>query len=468
MPLIEEIKKYKAWIIIPFSYLATRIIIFTTYWQASVKRGLGWDNFYNYAEPAHKVLAAQWHEICDWHPPLYYFFTSCLLYIVSNQWIIYSFQIIIGFICVILAYKISNLFFSKKISIAVSFLVAIEPFYAWHNFMLSSENLEAPFLLLAIYFLFKYFKVNNSKDFFISAIFFGLSALTRPNHLFLTIFLSLIILIISIFQKYLKYDFIRINKKKLLKNIIIFNLIFFFVIAPWIIRNKFVYNRYMFAGIMETNIYHYNLPFLMSAVENISYNDAVGKVKEQAVEDLGPNVGDKGDCTIFTNDELNQQFDYFKEKSNTYIKNNIFTYIEMHLIKTAPFYLQPGYFSMIRNYTGVAQKPDITGLLFRGNFSAIINYFLSNMNYSIIIYFLGVAFWGLCSLGLLIAVFYSFFRDRERFLFFLLSLMITFYIALMTSPFVSARYRLAVICLFFVPIVYLAVEFSKKFRNKIN
>ena len=57
---------------------------------------------------------AKFHEPCDWRPPLYYTFTSALLFLFKTQWSIYASQLFFAFMSLILGYKIIRLFFSEK------------------------------------------------------------------------------------------------------------------------------------------------------------------------------------------------------------------------------------------------------------------------------------------------------------------------------------------------------------------
>jgi MoaA/NifB/PqqE/SkfB family radical SAM enzyme len=103
--------------------------------------------------------------------------------------------------------------------------------------------------------------------------------------------------------------------------------------------------------------------------------------------------------------------------------------------------------------TGEFSKPDITGFILNGNWQGIFD-FIKQINLKLLTYLAGVALWGISSLALAIALIYSYFKDRDKLLFFIFAVMIILYTALMVSPFVLARYRLPVYVFFFSPLVY--------------
>ena len=456
-------KKYKSRVIILVVFAAARLVVFLTFWQASADKG-GWRNFYGSAQSALPALAMRFHEICDWHPPLYYFFTSAILYFFHSQWFIYLAQMFLAALTLFIGYKIAHLFFNKKIATAAVFMLAIEPFWAWNNWLLTSENLSTPLLLSGLYYFFRPIKYSgfSFKDIAASAVFLGLATLTRPNTLPLAIFLSVLLLCVFALKDKLKIaSLARIDFKKLLIFFAIFNAVFFAVLIPWMIHNKAVYGRFTLANILSTNIYYYNYPTLLAWQKNISQGDAQKIVYEQAGKDLGRNVGDQGNCMAFSKDELNSQFDYYENESKIQVLSDFASYIEMHLFRAIPFFFQPGYSDMVLAYTGQYDKPDITMGILQGNFFAIKNFF-STINFNLVLYMIGVLFWALCSFSAFAACVYSYFKDKEKFLFLFFSLAIILYNALVISPFVLARYRLPVYILFFIPLAYMMfVIFSK-------
>lgn len=452
------------------AFAAVRVVVFSTFWKASADKG-GWVNFYDQAQHARYALMNIFHHFCDWHPPMYFAVTSALLHLTQNNWSIYIFQIICGLVSVVLTYLIARMFFNERISLAAALMMAIEPFWAWHNFLLMTDNLYVPLFLAGFYFWFKFLKNGKYSSVMVSALIFGLTTLTRPNSLLLTLFLSFLLALIFIFREKLKIkNYLRINSfKKLFYCLFIFNGLFFLVLAPWAVRNKIVYDRFTIANIMSTNFYYYNLPPFVSWKEKISYQEAYDIYAKQADRDLGKHLGNSGfNCTFFTNEELNKQLDYYKNKANEVMLGNFPSYLTLHLIRTAPFFLQPGYFEMHSAYTGEFRKPDLTAALMSGNLAEIKG-FLKNINLKLIVYLTGVLLWGIISLVSFIALVFSY-KDKEKFLFAFFAMAVIIYSALLISPFVIARYRMPLYPFFFILTAYffLAVlpAIIKKIANK--
>ena len=66
------------------------------------------------------------------------------------------------FASLILGYKTIRLFFPEKIAFWATLIWAIEPFWAWQNFQLASENLYMPIFLAAMFCLFSFLKRKGS------------------------------------------------------------------------------------------------------------------------------------------------------------------------------------------------------------------------------------------------------------------------------------------------------------------
>jgi len=445
--------KYRSWLIIAAAFLAVRVSVFVTFWRASLDRG-GWQNFYNQAQPAVSVLLGIFHDYCDWHPPLYYFTTSVLLHWLGGEWLIYIMQVVLAFIALFIGYKLVRLFFSERISLAVTFLIAIEPYWAWHNFLLVSENLSIPLFLAGIYYFLKFFRFPQTRRLMISALLLGLSTLVRQNTSPLMAILPIFLILAYAFRRLLSLkELERINWRKIILGGLAFVLVFGAVISPILIRNKIVYQRLTLVNLLATNIYFYNLPALLSYQKQIPYAEAYDFIVKQADDALGENIGNQGDCLSVSLSEFNRELDYYSQTAKTYILNNFGDYLKVHLIRTVPFFFQPGYFEMWSAYTGEFSKPDITGFILNGNWRGILD-FIKQINLKLLTYLAGVALWGISSLTLALALIYSYFKDRDKLLFFIFSAMIILYTALMVSPFVLARYRLPVYVFFFSALVY--------------
>lgn len=460
--------QHKYWIFIIIAFILVRVLMFSTFWEASVDQG-GWQHFYGYAQPAPGVLSANFHETCDWHPPFYYAFVPLILFLFGSQLFIYAIHLLLAFLSLVLVYKIARLFFSEKTALIAVFLMAIEPFWAWHNFLLVSENLYIPVVLASFYFFFKGFlRFGQLRDVIYSALFFGLATLVRLNSLLLPAFLSFILILLFILKGKLRLtDYLpALSFKRFLLYIFIFNVVFLAVLAPWVIRNKIVYDRFTVANIISTNFYFYNLPALISLQKNISRAEAADLLIKKADRDLGRNiVAEKWNCNVFTNGEFKQHLNYYKTEASKYIFSNLSDYLPMYFIKAFPFFLQSGYFDIYSAYTGEYSKPNMTNLILSGDYAAMKE-FITEINLKLIIYLGGIIFWGITSLLVIIGLFYSYFRDKKRFAFMLFAASIILYSAFLSSPSVSVRHRLSITIFFFVPLAYIIIKLLDVWRNR--
>jgi len=446
----------RKWIWIIVAFVLVRVIVFSSFWEASADKG-GWNNFYAWSQPAQAALMQKFHEPCDWRPPLYYTFTSTALFLFKSQMSIYLFQLLLAFASLIIGYKIIRLFFSEKIAFWATLIWAIEPFWAWQNFQLASENLYMPIFLAAMFYLFNFFKQGTIRHIALASFFFGLAALTRPTALLMPAFISIVLIALFILRNKIKTDdaFFKKSVKEVVVLLLIFDALFLAILAPWVIRNKIIYDRFSFANLSAINVYYYNLPPLIAFQKNISYQEASDIIVAKAEKDLGPShiAAKNWDCSLFTNEEFNKHLDYYSSESNKYILRNLKDYLPLHLVKMAPFFADSGYFDMYSAYTGEYSKPDITAAFLKRDFKEIKKFF-TDLDFKKMIYIFGIFFWLIVFASLVAAVFYSFFKDKSKFLFFAFSLLLAFYTSFLTSPFNFARYRLPLYLFFFAAFIY--------------
>ena len=458
----------RKWILIIIAFVLVRVFVFSSFWIASADKG-GWNNFYAWSQPAQAVLMQKFHEPCDWRPPLYYTFTSSALFLFKDQLAIYLLQLLLAFASLILGYKIIRLFFSEKIAFWATLIWAMEPLWAWQNFQLASENLYIPIFLAAMFFLFSFLKKGAARHIMLASFFFGLASLTRPTALLMPAFISVVLIIFFILRGKIRTDdvFLKKSFKEIVIWLLIFNALFFAVLVPWIARNKIIYDRFSFVNLSAINVYYYNLPPLIAVQKNISYQEANDIIVAKAEKDLGPThvATSNWNCALFTTEELNRQLDYYSSESKKYILRNLKDYLPLHLVKMTPFFVESGYFDMYSAYTGEYSKPDITADFLKGDLREVKKFF-TGMDLKKTIYIFGIFLWLIIFASMVAAVFYSFFRDKSKFLFFATSVLLAFYTAFLTSPFNFARYRLPLYILFFTGFVYMVEKLWVIWKNK--
>lgn len=142
-----------------------------------------------------------------------------------------------------LIYLIAKELFDERIAFLAGILFALEPWGAFLAGTIMSEQIFLPIFVLAVYFFILYIKQNSNKFLYLSAGLLGISAITRPNALYIFPFFA-----IFIFFK--KNGFL-----KSLKTAGLASLIFLIVIAPWLIRNKIVLDTWQITTVQGFSLF---------------------------------------------------------------------------------------------------------------------------------------------------------------------------------------------------------------------
>ncbi len=185
------------------------------------------DAFYH-LEWANKILSGDLiGKEVFFRAPLYPYFLALILKITSGNLLLARFlQVSVGSVSVILVYFVSYRFFSRKVAISSSIIASIYAPLIYFN----CEFLIVPLIvfldLLIILSLYKALKTSTFRNWCITGLLTGLSAIARPNILLPALLLPL----------FLFFYF----KKKLLKNTFAFFVGIFLIIFPVFLRNYIV------------------------------------------------------------------------------------------------------------------------------------------------------------------------------------------------------------------------------------
>lgn len=460
------LKNHKKETIVFLICFAAKMLAFLIVVGLCLKFG-DWDFINKIAEPADKIFKGgiptfNFYEPGGWHPPLYYFFTALILNVFPYEWIIFLIQSFLVSISAVFVYKIGLIIFiphlsqnnqnyfekgegfssvnkGEKIAFWSAVLFGIEPYLSFETNTLGSDILGLFFFTFFVYFFIKYLKLGALKSIIISSIFLGLATLTRPSTLFMPLVIFFFLIVFWIFT--------RKSIFPILKYFLIFCVIFLLFIVPWMLVNKITYGEFVFSRLSKVNFYPYNAATFIAAKENISFGEARTRLEEKARLE-----------TEKTGEPLD---DYYSREAKKIIFSDPVFYAKLHLIKSVPFLLQPGYEIMMHGY-GVPYKPDrpdLTLLFMQKNFSAILK-FITNVDIATVLYLAGLLFWGILNILLIAAFIKSFKQDKMIFLIFLFFILTIIYHALLYGTIAIARYRLPLYFMFFMPAVY--VIFSQK------
>ena len=187
--------------------------------------------------PLDTIEALAWGSKLDWgyskHPPLSAFAVELFYKIFGSQdWAYYLLSQIFIIISFIVIFKLSEDFFNNKLFALISILL-LEGIY-FYNFTSPEFNVnvsQIPFWALSIFFSWRCFKHNQTKDFILLGVFFGLGILSK--YLFTYLMLGTLSLFIYLLFK----------KKIHILNIFITGVITFIILIPhivWLFDNSFL------------------------------------------------------------------------------------------------------------------------------------------------------------------------------------------------------------------------------------
>jgi len=163
-------------------------------------------------------------------PPLYayyiYFFSTFGLEDQSYILIILFSQVLLASISVAIFYKISEIFFSKKISLSISLLYSLFPLHVYACSQISSISLQTFLTVLFIYLFFQFIEKKSSLLIFAVSFIGGLIILLRQEFV--------AVLVLSLIYAFIFY-------KVRLKEIFLILLISLITISPYLIRNIIVF-----------------------------------------------------------------------------------------------------------------------------------------------------------------------------------------------------------------------------------
>jgi len=219
------------------------------------KAMLGWDFLDNTLRtPGYPAFIAVFYWLFGVNPP-----------------IIYAIQLILTVFSVYMTYRVTNLFFSAKISSLAALLLAIDPHYILFSFNLLSEALFVPVILIVIYYLILFFRTSKIKYLILVSVFMAISAYVRPVTLYLAP---------AMLPLFLMMGKGSISTK--LKTWGVMAMIFYVLLSPWYLRNYTKFDSWSFCTTGG-----YNILYVYAA--SIEYSRGGGNMEEVWMK-FGQNV----------------------------------------------------------------------------------------------------------------------------------------------------------------------------------
>ncbi|KAB2880347.1 glycosyltransferase family 39 protein [bacterium] len=167
-------------------------------------------------------------NLITFRPPLYTFFYTGMLFLFGDHSFLFIMvQSIIGATLPVLIFLIGRYVWDSKTASIAAVIACVYPHFLTRAGNVSDDNLFMPFLCLGILFLLRSLKTSTFYDTFFSALFIGLSLMTRQT----------IILFIPLIVLYLLFQ----NRRRHFIHTSFFAAISFFMLLPWLI---FHYSKY--------------------------------------------------------------------------------------------------------------------------------------------------------------------------------------------------------------------------------
>lgn len=304
---------------------------------------------------------------------------------------------------------------SNKIAFWSALIFMLEPLSIYHSGLMFTEQLFVPAFLLAVYFFVKYLKTGNKNFVFGSLLIFSASVLIRPIIFYLLPLLSGVV-----FIKEYKISWRRAVISGLLSLVIAGSLI-----GGWLVRNKIILNTWQISGNQGAILYGYHYELLMRGLN---------------IAPKSPNVGN---LYVFS-PEYNNLMGKFAIKE---ILNHKLSYLKMRLVYLPLFFFSSGYDNILSRFYGAAGfdkyfRGDLVNSFFKGEFIKIFKtIFDSPKN---MIFLLGSLFWFFIFI-LALAGFWKNFKDNAgpKIIWVFIGVLIL-YFDMITTPLVTARYRLPI------------------------
>lgn len=325
--------------------------------------------------------------------------------------------------------------FGRKVGLVSAFLFMFDPTTVFHTLVILSEISYVFFILLSLYVLFPNFRSNDSRislgAFYASGFILGFATLLRPVSMFLPI-------VFAIF--YVCWQRRENSWKVVGLRTVIFLLGFCTLVFPWVVRNRLETGAWGLSSAPTFGLFFYAVPEFLSYKENTTPD----VIRLRMAKDLPAGIA-QGNFGSLEYSGLLQNL------SLKYLKGNIISYSEYHIVKTIPVFLSPGLRNVevsLNDIFGAKvfdfSTANMTNLLLHGKFAE----FFGELKRSFLIT-AEMIFLFLVSICAIIA----FARKRTRTAVFFFWIIIL-YFSLLTGPAAYARFRLPIAPFLFLLAVF--------------
>ena len=171
-------------------------------------------------------------------------------------------QLMLDGLTMLLVWQIGRQLFYETVGLMGAFIAALSLNATAASLYLLSDTLFTFLLVLAVYFLSRYWRQQRNRWIGISGLVLGLAALVRPIALYLAPLWIVLVLMLHWRQKDLKQSY---------RGVLTLGAIFILVVAPWFWRNYALIGRLTLSTFDAMNVYCCFAPAALAEDEHISF-----------------------------------------------------------------------------------------------------------------------------------------------------------------------------------------------------
>ncbi len=225
----EFVKRHGGVLVILLIALAVRLVYLWTYYHLPDWTQLTVDNYYHLNWAMNMVDGNVLGDATYFRAPFYIYCLAVLFKLFgSGLWVARLFGLAIGMVSISLTYAIGARVFDRRVGLLAALLQAIVPIVIYFEFELLLDPLFMLLVQASIYSLLVWWDTGRTGHIFISGLFLGLSAITRPTSLAL-----LPVLLIVIFG-------LRRDTRRLISQLLAVGVAMALTIGPVFVRNLIV------------------------------------------------------------------------------------------------------------------------------------------------------------------------------------------------------------------------------------
>lgn len=223
------------------------------------------------------------------------------------------FNLIISSCTCVIVFKIGRIVYNARAAFCAGLLLAIDFLSITYSNLLLTETLFTFLLTLGIYCLVYYYHVRYLPALVSAGIIIGTATLCRPVCMYLFLFLAPYFILISR----------QAGLVKTFRDYAVFSLCVLVFIVMWSYRNYYSYGISDLTSLTAINSYYHRAAPVLADVEGISLSESRERLRNRLEKEIGDN-------NLTVAEELNTM----KLLAKQAIKNNILTYMKMHLMGT--------------------------------------------------------------------------------------------------------------------------------------